>query len=197
MALQGSRRQQRFSLSALYDALRAAAAVPLAAFNIEGAALVGKQLLLLNRGGNQVFSLSWEAFLKHILEEGPLPSVVVTPLELPSFGQLKPMLSGACNLDDGRLLFSVSVEDTPDWISDGEVMGSGIGLLDVSKKDKVVLLALAPLQLPDGSIPKLKLEGLHAGADSNGVLQVVGVVDNDDGGSTLLQINLTGIPSLP
>lgn len=184
--------QRTASLKALYEAMRRAAGIDLASFNIEGAALSGDKVLLLNRGGNHIFILEKGQLLAYLKNETALPSIRVARIQLPQIGKLRPMFSDACLFDEHRLLFSVSVEDTPSWVVDGEVMGSGIGLLDLRDLDHIRLLALAPLCGQDGKIPKIKLEGVSIITGTGST--VFGVVDNDDGSSQLLQIMLRYVP---
>jgi hypothetical protein len=188
-------KQRVASLKALYNAMRKTAGIQLAYFYIECAALSGRQVLLLNRGGNHIFVLNKGELLTYLNNEAALPSIRVTQVQLPQIGKLKPMFSDACMLDEHRLLFSVSVEDTPNWVTDGEVMGSGIGLLDVRDLDHTQLLALAPLRGQDGKIPKIKLEGITTTAGTEP--KVFGVVDNDDGSSQFLHIMLRNLPPVP
>ncbi len=184
------RTQTRVSTAALYAHLRAVAGITKASFNIEGAVRSGTSLLLFNRGSNHVFRMDWNAAMLHLVSGHPVPAVVAAQIPLPRMGDFTPGFSGAAALGEGRVLFCASVEATADWVADGEVLGSYVGILDVSKPDAPTLERCAPLLNLSGEAVKDKLEGVDLLSRTESALELLGVVDNDDGTSKLVCIRL-------
>lgn len=187
--------QRVIALSELYKTMREQAGISAADFNVEAAALHGNQLLLVNRGTNHVFSMDWEAALYHLLNSAPIPAISFSRLVLPKVNGYSAGISGACSLDANRVLFCASVEATDNWIADGEVLGSYIGLMEPDSNGLARLLEIARVLSESGQPVKDKVEGIHtAGTASKSSIKVLGIVDNDDGSTQLLEISLKNIP---
>jgi hypothetical protein len=127
-----------------------------------------------------------------LLGKKPFPDVTHTPIKLPSIGKHEARFSGACSLNDNKmLLFCASVEDTPDWTTDGPVLGSFIGLLDLDQKGQQQLKKVEQIKNKDGSPFLEKMESIEVVRKlSNGELICYGITDNDLGGSKLLEIRV-------
>ncbi|RYY90169.1 MAG: hypothetical protein EOO15_03740 [Chitinophagaceae bacterium] len=176
------------SLEDIYRELQYKSGIQHIVWNIEGAALTGDTLHLLNRGTNTVFSLPLAGFLQSLEKGAPLPATRVQQLALPGIGGKPARLSGACTLDADHLLFSASVEDTHDWTTDGEVLGSFIGIYSTRKGSVVKTWLLADEK---GQPHKDKIESLDLlRRNKDGSLQVLAVADNDDGASTILELRV-------
>lgn len=183
---------QRFiPLTGFYEHLRRTAGIPQEAFNIEAAVVANERLYLMNRGTNTVFHMSLENFLRWIEKQDTLPYVRYQQLNLPRIGKRPAGLSGACPLDDDRILFCASVEDTDNWIDDGAVLGSFVGLLNVREDGRLSVEHVIRLKNADGSYNTDKAEGLLVlpGADAYPYEAVV-VADNDALGSVLLRLEI-------
>jgi hypothetical protein len=185
------RDQQRFVLTDFYRYLRQQTGLSAAEWNLEGAAVIGDSLVLLNRGTNTVMILSWNAFTSYVFDKGPLPKLRHYSLTLPQLGDNTPRISGACGLADGRVLFTASVEDTPNWYSDGPVIGSAIGVFDIVAGK---LEWCAFLKDKKGAYLKEKIESVELISQDKDRLEIIAVSDNDDGSSKLFRILWTGSP---
>ncbi|RYZ23739.1 MAG: hypothetical protein EOO16_03545 [Chitinophagaceae bacterium] len=173
------------SLRPLYNELQARSGA--LAWNIEGAALAGTELVLLNRAGNQVFRIPLDAFLRYI-EGGPLPAVKVARTRLPEIGGHEARFSGAAAIDRKRILFSASVEATEQWNKDGAVLGSFVGVYDL---EAAAITALAPLVDARGQRLLQKIESVEIrGAMSGNSLPLWAIADNDDGTTTFFELLL-------
>jgi hypothetical protein len=145
--------------------------------NVEGAALVGGRLRLLNRGnGDQgtdaVVDLDAGRVLRALEAGEPLqPDVLrtVRRWELGRAGNVRLSFTDAAPLPDGRIVFTAAAEDTRDAYADGAVMGSAVGLLAADG---------SPLFL-DGVDAKVKLEGVDARVEG-GRIHLLLVADADD-----------------
>ncbi|MGH2775865.1 MAG: DUF6929 family protein [Actinomycetota bacterium] len=167
-------------LGSLYDRLRA----DIDDLNIEGGAVVGDVLRLMQRGNgpdgrNARVDLDAVAVRSALDEGDPVHPDAVLSIEFYDLGQLKGVplcFSDASPLPDGRMFFIASAE-----VEDGNV-GSSIGLME-----------------PDGSLEfnepvdhDLKLEGLAAdvGEDGRVHLLMVSDADNPDQPSPLMETYL-------
>jgi hypothetical protein len=189
--------QKVVSLEALYAAMRKEAGIRDEDFNIEAAALHENHLLLINRGSNHVFSMDWALTLKHMLESAPAPSISASSISLDKTGDYPTGISGACFLNADQVLFSASAEATTNWIADGEVLGSYVGILKLDKTGKAQLQGITPVVTETGKPVKDKIEGISIyKSPENNVLTVLCIVDNDDGTSRLLEVRINNLPSL-
>jgi uncharacterized protein DUF6929 len=145
--------------------------------NIEGAAVTGARLRLLNRGNGDagtdaVVDLDLDRVLRALEAGRPaLPDVVrtVRRWELGRAGPVRLSFTDASPLPDGRIVFTAAAEDTRDAYADGAVTGSAVGVL-------------APDGTPvflDGVDAKVKLEGVDARVES-GRIHLLLVSDADD-----------------
>lgn len=170
-ALQGD--AQALDLSSLYAQLR----VPFPALNLEGAAIVRNELLLLQRASridprNALLRLPLDV-LTQALASGTFASLDVVPtvnvVDLGERDGVPWSFTDAAGLDDGRLVFSAVAEDTIDTYRDGPCLGSAIGCLSRDGR----LEWLQPLDL------HAKVEGIDVRRDGN-LLLLRMVTDADD-----------------
>ncbi|HEX8441065.1 DUF6929 family protein [Archangium sp.] len=161
--------------------------------NVEGAAVAGARLRLLNRGNGDVgadavVDLDAGRVLR-TLEAGEAlkPDVVrtVRRWELGKAGNVRLSFTDAAPLPDGRVVFTAAAEDTRDAYADGAVMGSAVGVLAPDG---------SPLFL-DGVDAKVKLEGVDARVEG-GRIHLLLVADADDPAvaAPLFETVLEGLP---
>ncbi|MCX2739445.1 DUF6929 family protein [Pontibacter anaerobius] len=168
--------------------------------NLEGFAMDAVYTYLLQRplgaGTNTLLRMETDEFKDFILREGEIPAVAVYHFELPHVGQIRSGFSGAFAME-GRLFFTASVEETPNAIEDGEILGSFIGLINL-RTLPFASDAANPLQVPvvkltneDGSAYLGKAESLVVlkGEEAD-QYKVVVVSDDDKGHSELLEVQL-------
>lgn len=164
--------------------------------NLEAAAATNSELLLFQRtvgsdAGNLVFRLPLAPAAAHLLRHAPqLPAVQAQRFTLPAIDGKPAGFSGAC-FYDGRLFVTASVEDTADAVLDGTVLGSFVGVLDLSRP--VGSAQLARLALPDGRPYRGKVESVAVRRQSGpGRYELLLVTDDDAGGSTAVVVELAG-----
>ncbi|WP_439880340.1 DUF6929 family protein [Pontibacter sp. MBLB2868] len=168
--------------------------------NLEGLAMDNVYTYLMQRplatGVNVLFRFDTNAFKDFILTGKDIPAVAVYHFNFPGLGNRIAGFSGAYALD-GKLFFTASVEDTPNALDDGEVLGSFIGVIDLRSLPYATDPA-NPLQVPvvqlknvDGSFYTGKAESLVVKKmDADGKYSVIVVSDDDKGGSELLEVEL-------
>lgn len=186
---------QRFSLSDFYDTICRLDTIERQALNIEGAVLSAKMLWLMNRGRNSIITVPYLSFSQHLvgdLAARELPLQLYT-LQLPQLVGKQARFSGACAIPGTRLvLFTATVEDTDNWINDGEILGSIVGIMDQSSLQSGQVLHNWPLKDQEGQIMKEKLESIEVLEKGHDSLKIVTIADNDDGSSRLFELHLSG-----
>jgi hypothetical protein len=188
--------QKVVPMEPLYAAMRRQAGISADDFNIEAAALAGERLLLFSRGTNHMFLMDWPAIVDYLMAGGKLPEIHPVVVAMPKKGRFPAGISGAAMLDERHLLISSSVEATTSWKADGEVLGSYVSVLEIDPAGKPMLLGIAPLINEQQDTLKTKLEGVFPAEALNreqSRMSVIGIVDNDDGTSRLLDIRLINV----
>ncbi|MBN1950789.1 MAG: hypothetical protein JW801_06270 [Bacteroidales bacterium] len=156
--------------------------------NIEGAARWGKKLILLNRADNTLFLIDLKDFRDYVKgKEKDLPEIEAIPYELPVINGITARFSGACILkDEDMLVFTASLENTPNWAVDGEILGSYIGLIDLNQTGNRVPVCEQIME--DGKPYLNKVESIMIREKDENNLHMYGVTDNDDGASDLVDL---------
>lgn len=145
----------RIDLRPLYDSLRES----LGTVNIEGAVVVGEELVLLQRGNQAraqgaLVGLSLAGVQAAVAAREPWAVQRVTgirPVSLPFLGGVPLGFTDGVACARGRILFVAAAEQTPDPYLDGPCAGSAIGVISAEGE----LFSVDPVDLP------VKLEGVE------------------------------------
>jgi hypothetical protein len=161
--------------------------------NIEGATAFDKQLILLNRGLNQVIVLDLKAVQTYLAGgcKGAAPDPKIHGHKLPDINGVQVGFSGACtDLRRNRIYFCASAEDTADWIADGAVLGSYVGwIVRPTAADGGELFAMPVVD--DAGMQTLdKIEAIGLLPPVNGNVQLIAFTDTDGGPSQMLTLEL-------
>jgi hypothetical protein len=166
-------RPEAIDLEPLYALLRAS----VGELNVEGAAVMGDGLWLLQRGNsgrgaNAIVELALDEVLDAIAGDRLVAVAELRGLRSYDLGRLDDAaltFSDASPLDDRSLVFTASAEATADSYADGEIVGSVVGTIG-----------------RDGSVLGLrriasayKVEGVHAALEG-GATTLTFVCDQDD-----------------
>lgn len=177
-----------YNLKEFYTHLRTGAQLKVEELNIEAAEVYGDQLLLLNRGKNLIIELSLSRFKAYLKDNAPIPLMEFLKIDLPEIQGIPSGFSGA-SLDPEHdiLFFTATVENTDNWIDDGEVLGSFIGIIDLKdlmddmKPDHIAILL-------DKDHSKIKVESIAVIPPFiRGEAELVLVTDSDGGISEVLK----------
>ena len=160
-------------LAPLYTLLRE----NLEALNVEGAAVMGDELWLLQRGNssdgaNLVVALSCDEVIQSLTRDRTLAAEELKRTLAFDLGELHGTtltFSDASALGNELLVFTASAEASGGTQGDGEIVGSVVGTIDGSGE-------VHRLRTID---EKYKVEGVHAVLDT-GVLGLTFVCDQDD-----------------
>lgn len=179
------------SLEKFYKKLRDTAKLNAGELNIEGAVADDEYLYLFNRGKNIVFKLRLTGFLEHINSGGNCPVPEVFHFKLAEINGIEAGFSGATiTPDKKKILFTASVENTPNWYDDGEVLGSFIGIIDLQTFTNNMCPACMPIT-DNGNTLKIKVESLALHhVDPQGNLHLLLVTDSDGDTSELFEMSI-------
>lgn len=169
--------------------------IPPALLNLEGATVIGDRMVILNRELNMVCSMSLEKMRQYLFNYSDM---VISDMDLgmetktillPSFAGTIGGLSGACaDTVGGRLIFSASVEDKTGTIQDGQILGSYVGWFDWATAGDTIVPKIYHLVDNAGNRLFDKLESVEILSWENDGMRLMGVTDDDLGGSEWLQI---------
>lgn len=125
---------KEYSLTEFYRDLRSLATLSPESLNIEAAVIFKDDLLLFNRGENLILKYSLSAFKKYLDGQGPIPKPQIFKIILPKIKGIPAGFSGAAfNGGNETIIFTATVEDTQNWIDDGEVLGSFLGVIPLQE----------------------------------------------------------------
>jgi hypothetical protein len=144
-------------LDPLYDALKDEPGK----INIEGAVIVGKHIVLMQRGNknnhNAMIKIKLKDFLATVTSKNDQPpKYQLTRFDLGDIDGIPLCFTDATVLTDDRILFTAAAEDTSDACTDGACAGSAIGMIDAEGK----LIHITRVNIP------VKLEGIEAEIDA-------------------------------
>jgi len=169
-ALQGGPR--KIDLSFIFSPLRDR----FSALNIEGALVLGSELLLFQRGNktdnaNAIIRFSLPHFLDglNVVQPTLLEPLSAQVFDLGRIHEIPFSFTDAAALPNGHIVFSAVAEDTDDSYNDGTCVGAALGMLDVGGK----ILWLRPLAHP------FKIEGIDVRREGDD-LNILMVTDADD-----------------
>lgn len=181
-----------FSLIHFYEKLRKEAGLKEAEFNIEAAAADKEKLYLFNRGKNIIFSVTLNDFLNYLNKNAALPEIQCFSCRLPQINGIAAGFSGASiTPDEKQLIFSASVENTPNWIDDGEVLGSFVGIIGLSELKNDLQPECIPIMDKENNM-SIKVESLaiHRVISKN-IVHLLLVTDSDGKSSEILEAAFT------
>lgn len=171
-----------------YSLLRKTAGLSPEELNIEAAEVYNDEVYLFNRGKNFIVRFSLTVFREFLIDPTKIPEFEVLNIDLPEIDGITSGFSGA-SLDpkNGKLFFTATVENTENWIDDGEVLGSFIGVINISdlrngmKPDHIAILL-------DKDYLKIKVESVAVLKPFKpGEAELLMVTDSDGGISELLR----------
>jgi hypothetical protein len=182
---------QTYSLQTFYEILREEAKLNPEELNIEAAATLNGKLYLFNRGKNRVVVADVDHFMEFITGECESLKMKSYSIDLPKINDIKAGFSGA--VGDGqreRILFTASVENTSDWVQDGEILGSFIGVIDVRNLEQHYAPETVQIKTKNGKVD-FKAESISIIEKKGDTYNCAVVTDNDGGHSELLQIDVS------
>jgi hypothetical protein len=177
---------EQYALTAFYNHLKGLPLFKGAELNIEATAYHNNQLFLFNRGKNLIIQLEYSAFLNYLKGASPLPQLSVKAFSLPTIRGIEAGFSGATIGNTGsKIIFTATVEATGNAYDDGEILGSFVGLLDLTNGEVADTFEYTPIPITGTA---LKVESVTVVAEgTSGETSLVFVTDDDRGNSIILK----------
>jgi hypothetical protein len=189
-ALHPTMETQKFDLTDFYSKILEKAKLKDGELNIEAAAVLGDHLFLFNRGKNKLISLKVKHFIDYLSGARETIKIKVKTIDLPEIDGIRAGFSGA-TADEKfqRIVFTASVENTADWVADGQVLGSFIGVLNLhSLKNHAAPKCI--LIKNKQEILRIKAESIALQESSENSFRCLVVTDSDGGKSELLKLKV-------
>lgn len=179
-----------FSLVNFYADLKSLCGFTDDDLNIEAAAVINDFLYLFNRGKNTMIQFSISDFNSFILDERDEIKFNIINVNLPKINEIESGFSGACYLPEmNKILFTSSVENTPNWIDDGQVLGSFVGIIDLANLETTVQPICVPVSENGKQLP-LKIESIAVQSVQKKKIRILMATDSDGGTSELVEATL-------
>lgn len=180
---------KEYEISLFYDYLRNLQVMESYELDIEGLAFKEDLLYLFNRGRNIIFSFCFNDFLNYCKTGENFPIPVINLYSLPKINGLQAGFSGGTTYgEESYLLFTASVEDSPNAYEDGDILGSFIGMIEINNNklsDEYIIQ-----RIPNPGFP-LKVESIVVNKFlSETETELILVTDNDGNPSQILTLRM-------
>lgn len=177
---------EKYDISEFYNKLRSLPILQDSELNIEATAFFNKQIYLFNRRKNIIIKCKYKELLSYIKDEGTFPKIEIKEYLLPDIEGVESGFSGATILKNNpKIVFTASAEDTDNAYDDGEILGSLIGMIDITNDS---LGEISDYCLIPNTQVKLKVESVSIEEEiASGKTKVVMVTDDDLGNSILIE----------
>lgn len=181
-----------YSLTGFYKHLKTSAKLSDAELNIEAAEVIGDRLFLFNRRKNLLFEYKLSEFFNYLNEKGENPFPKIYKFSLPAIKGIEAGFTGAGQLPgDQKIIFTATVEDTPNNIDDGEVLGSFIGVIALADLQDHNRPDCIPIAADDNEVLKIKVESVTMlDKTKTGEAEILMVTDSDGGLSEIINARL-------
>lgn len=154
-----------------------------AELNIEGLAYYKDSIYFFNRMNNLIVAFDYMDIENAVTNGGNFPKYKAVTIKLPTINGIEAGLSGATiSQSTGKLYLTASVENTEDSYNDGEILGSFVGSVPMSKLHDDESYDF--FQIDNNGKP-IKAESLCILSDQKNNDVKIGVVTDSDGGESL------------
>lgn len=182
--------QERIDLLSFYELLMDETKLKENDFNIEAAVELDGKIYLLNRGKNKLISLRTDHFIEFIEGQRDELKIKSYNIDLPKVDGIEAGFSGAAvDAANKRIIFTASVENTSDWINDGEVLGSFIGIIELDELENHYHPATVLIAENEETLI-LKVESIALKKQDLNSYDCILVTDSDGGKSELLELTI-------
>lgn len=183
--LEDSFKIEKYDISDFYSQLIQLPLFKDSELNIEATAFRDDQLYLFNRKPNLIIRFEYRDFIAYLRDGINFPKPEIRQFSLPKINGIEAGFSGATALiDEPKIIFTASVEDINNAYDDGEILGSLIGIIDIS--NNTISESFEYCHIPNAEA-NLKVESVAVEKEiSSGKTKVVLITDDDKGNSRLL-----------
>ena len=180
---------ERYHLTEFYKNLKRLPLMQDSELNIEATAFHNNQIFLFNRKKNLIFQFDYNKLLQYLKGEIEFSIPQVYSFNLPKINNIESGFSGATILKSAsKIIFTASVENTDNAYDDGEILGSFIGMIDLS--NNTIPNSFDFCEIPQGK-SKLKIESVAIEKEnSTGNTSLILIADDDQGSSIFVKCSL-------
>jgi hypothetical protein len=181
---------EQYDISEFYSSIKELPIMQNSELNIEGVAYYEEDIFLFNRQNNLILKYNYKELLNYFKLGKSAPIPEIKQCKLPNINNIEAGFSGAVALkNEPLIIFTASVENTNNAYDDGEILGSFIGIIDISDKDISNVIDFCEIS---SSNKKLKVESVSVeNENSDRVTDIVLITDDDKGNSIILKGKLT------
>lgn len=168
--------------------------------NVEGACFVSGKLILVTRGNKGYPHNHFIITDQKLWENDSNLQIRVVPFLIGDYSSFRG-ISGLCYAKESdKLIMTVSTEDTKNSYDDGTIGKSYLWIIDkISTKLNDTIIdrnRVIDLEFIDSRFKGQKIESATVIGETNKLIHLVLVADNDDGSSTVFKMSITKVVSL-
>jgi len=183
-------RTERVDLTSFYAEIRNLKEFKGVELNIEACSVYKECMIFFNRSNNLVLIFKLDDFKAMVFQNEPFMAPKIIQLKLPSVHGIEAGFSGATSiLSNNQIVFTASVENTPNAYDDGEILGSFVGVICLNDELEVHSYSVEPITV-HSEILKIKVESVCVHAIYNTTTELLLVTDSDGGKSELLTLSV-------
>ena len=183
-----SNKADHHSLTGFYKEIKATANLTSEELNIEAAAIRNNTLYLFNRGKNVIIECSFSELMNHLTKKSKSPALKSYRIMLPASDKWKAGFSGA-TISNDKIVFTASVENTINWIDDGEIIGSYVGIMPLDELKDNYSPACFPIR-EKNKVLNIKAESVAVLSHVDNNIDLLLVTDSDGGASEIIGMRL-------
>jgi hypothetical protein len=179
---------KKYSLFEFYSVIRIKCNITADDLNIEAAVFYNGDVMLFNRGQNLIIQFAADDLFQHLENRKYIPEFTFFNIDLPVLKYIPAGFSGA-DIVENKIIFTASVENTFNWIDDGEVLGSYIGFINFKNLKNGYKPPCKLLKEKD-AVLKLKIESVAIQSVTMEKMSLILVSDSDGSDSEIIFCDL-------
>lgn len=190
ISLKNPTKVKSYQISEFYNYLKNLEILKNTYLNIEAVAYRNGEIFLFNRAKNIIFSFNYKLLISYFEEKSAMPSLKINQYKLPNIQGIEAGFSGATTLKNHEyIVFTASVENTPNGYDDGEILGSFVGMIPI--KNNIPSTTFKTVLFPIIQ-DKLKVESVTIKEEIQfGKTNIVVVTDDDIKDSLIIDCQIS------
>ncbi len=175
---------EKYCISEFYDSLKKLPIMQNSELNIEGVAYYDEDIFLFNRQNNLILKYNYEELLWYFKNKNNLPKPIIMQCKLPTINDIEAGFSGAVALKNEPLIvFTASVENTENAYDDGEILGSFVGVINISNNTISDVIDYYEISTKG---EKLKIESVSILEELDDQKADIVLISDDDKGNSIV-----------
>jgi len=175
---------EQYDITELYQNIKALPELEDTELNIEATAYKQNELFLYNRKKNLIIQFNYSDLLAFIKGKKTFPYPQITTFHLPVIHGTEAGFSGASALiNEPKIIFTASLENTTNAYDDGEILGSMIGSIKLLNNKPSVNYEYCLIQ---DNVENLKIESVSIEKEISSELTEIVMISDDDKGNSIV-----------